>query len=144
MKILQVFITYELEPGIYTFKDFLEALFCILQPEYEIFNNPNVVQLDHITMKTKMVVRPGIIALKFDEKSFFSTILGFTLNWDYEHYNKYISQKIINLSTMNKIPFKCEVIDGIALNGIRQPILFSFILDKPPGFRVFFKPETIH
>ena len=91
-----------------------------------------------------MVVRPGIIALKFDEKPFFSIILGFTLNWDYEHYNNYISQKSINLSTMKKIFFKCEVIDGIVLNGLRQPILFSFILDKPPEYRVFFEPETIH
>ena len=29
------FITYELEPGIYTFKDISEALLKILQPEYE-------------------------------------------------------------------------------------------------------------
>ena len=28
------FITYELEPGIYTFEDFSEALLNILQPEY--------------------------------------------------------------------------------------------------------------
>ena len=28
------FITYELEPGIYTFKDFSEAFFNNLQPEY--------------------------------------------------------------------------------------------------------------
>ena len=30
-----IFITHELSPGIYTFKDLSETLFCILQPEYE-------------------------------------------------------------------------------------------------------------
>ena len=70
-------------------------------------------------MKTKLGVRPGIIAIRFDEKSFFSTILGFTSGWDYKHYNKYISQKIVHLSSTNKIHLKCDVIDGSIQDGVR-------------------------
>ena len=95
-------------------------------------------------MKTKLVVRSGIISIKFDDKSLFSTVLGFTPGWDYKHYNEYISQKIVNLSTKNKIHLKCDVIDGSVLNGVRQPILYSFVLDKLPGYKVFCEPETIH
>ena len=29
-------------------------------------------------------------------------------------------------------------------NGLRQPILYSFVLDKKPGYKVFSEPETIH
>ena len=90
-----------------------------------------------------MNVRPGLIATRFDEKSFFSTVLGFTPGWDYKHYNKYISQKIVNLSNTNKIHLKCDCIDGSFQNGLRQPILFSFVLDKPSGYKVFCEPETI-
>ena len=64
------FITYEKEPGINTFKYLSEALFNILQPEYEVFNNSIDIELDDITMKNKLVVRPGIIAIRFDENSF--------------------------------------------------------------------------
>ena len=39
---------------------------------------------------------------------------------------------------------KCDVIDGSVVNGLRQPILYSFILDKKPGYKVFCEPETIH
>ena len=39
---------------------------------------------------------------------------------------------------------KCDVIDGSVVNGLRQPILISFILDKPSGYKVFHQPETIH
>ena len=39
---------------------------------------------------------------------------------------------------------KCDCIDGSVLNGIRQKILFSFVLDKLPGYKVFCEPETIH
>ena len=138
------FITYELDPGIYTYKDISEALFYILQHEYPSSDSEILIRLDNITRKTKLVVRSGIIAIRFDEKSFFSTILGFTAGWDYKHYNQYISQKIVNLSSTNKIHLKCDCIDGSIQDGIRQPILYSFVLDKLPGYKVFSEPETIH
>ena len=95
-------ITYEISPGIYTFKDISEALFNILQSEYPVPSNTIVIEFDDITRKTKWFVKEGIIAIRFDEKSFLSTILGFTPGWDYKHYNKYVSQKIVNLSNTNK------------------------------------------
>ena len=138
------FITYELQPGIYTFKDISEALFNILQTEYPQSNSEIFIRLDDITRKTKLVVRSGIIAIRFDEKSFFNTILGFTPGWDYKHYNQYLSQKIVNLSSAKKIHLKCDAINASVVNGIRQPILYSFVLDKPSGYKVFCEPETIH
>ena len=137
------FITYELEPGIYNFKDISEALFNILQSEYLVPSNIIVIEYDNIKMKTKLDVKSGIIAIKFDEKSFFSTILGFTAGWDYKHYNKYISQKIVSLSNTNKIHLGCDVIDGSVVNGLRQSIIYSFVLDKKPGYKVFSEPKTI-
>ena len=95
-------------------------------------------------MKTKLVVREGIIAIRFNEKSFFSTILGFTAGWDYKHYKKYVSQKVVNLGSTNKIHLHCDFIDGSVVNGIRHPISFNFVLDKKPGYKVFSEPETIH
>ena len=138
------FITYELEPGIYNYREISEALFYILQSEYPQSGSEILIRLDDITRKTKLVVNSGIIAIRFDEKSFFSTILGFTAGWDYKHYNPYLSQKIVNLSNTNKIHLKCDVIDGSVVDGVRQPILYSFVLDKPSGYKVFCEPETIH
>ena len=94
-------------------------------------------------MKTKLVVRTGIVAIKFDETSFFNTILGLTPGWDYKLYNEYISQKIVNLSITKKIHIKSDIIDGFILSGSRQPTIFGFILDKPSGCKVFCASETI-
>ena len=138
------FITYELETGIYSYRDIAEAVFYILQSDYPQSNSEILIRLDDITRKTKLVVRSGIIAIRFDEKSFFSTSLGFTAGWDYKHYNQYLSQKIVNLSSTIKIHLKCDAIDGSIQDGVRQPILFSFVLDKPSGYKVFCQPETIH
>ena len=46
--------------------------------------------------------------------------------------------------TTDEIHLKCDVIDGSVVNGIREPRPFSFISDKPNGFKVFCEPETIH
>ena len=45
---------------------------------------------------------------------------------------------------MNKLYLKCDAIDGSVVNGVRQPILFTFVLDKPRGYKIFSEPETIH
>ena len=50
-------ITYEITPGIYTFKDFSESIFSILQLEYTGYSNTIVIELDDITRRTKLVVR---------------------------------------------------------------------------------------
>ena len=138
------FVTYELQPVIYTFKDISIALLNILQLEFPGSSKTIVIEFDDTTMKTKLVVNFGIITLRFDEKTFFSTVLGFTPGWDYKHYNEYTSQKNVNLGSTNNIHLKCDCIDGSVVNGLRQPILYSFNLDKLPGYKVFCEPETIH
>ena len=138
------FITYKLEPGIYTFKDLSEDLFNLLQSEYPGPSNVFVIEIDDINMNSKMVVRDGIIAMRFDEKSFYSTDFDFTPGWDYKHYIENISQKFVNLSTTNKIQLKSVDIDGSVLNGIRHLIFFIFVLDKKPGCKVLCEPETFH
>ena len=35
-------------------------------------------------------------------------------------------------------------IKGIVINGLRQPKLLSFILDKTAGYNFFCEPETVH
>ena len=69
------FNTYELTPGIYTFNDVSEALYNIIQSEYPGPANVIDIEYDDITMKTKLGVRYGIIAIRFDEKSFLVVFL---------------------------------------------------------------------
>ena len=92
-------------------------------------------------MITKLNLRPDITALRFDEKSFFNTILGFSPHWDYKNIasydGEYYSEKNRDLGMTIKIHLKCDIIDGSVINGIRQPILFSLVLDKPPGYKLF-------
>ena len=65
------------------YKALSKVLFNNLQHEYQSSDSEISIRLDDITRKTKLVVRPGILDIRFDEKSFFSTIFGFTAGWDY-------------------------------------------------------------
>ena len=94
-------------------------------------------EYDDISMKTKIILKyiDGrkmfvLGTLRFDERSFFHTLLGFTPYWDYKPSSVYISDKILNLNTVNKIHLKCDVIDGSVVDGVKQPVLCSFVLDK--------------
>ena len=63
--------------------------------------------------------------LYFDEKSFFNTLSEFTPYWQYNPTNAFhadfpgvsTSDKILNLSTIDRINLKCYVIDGSVVNG---------------------------
>ena len=143
-KEISSFITYELQPGIYIFKDLSEALLNILQLEYTASSCEIVMEFDDMTRKIKLVVRSGNIALRFDEKSFLNTILGFNHGWDYKNYIEYMSQNFVNINGTNKIQLKCDIVDGSVVNGLKQPLINSFVLDKPPGYRIFSEPETTH
>ena len=143
--------TYELDPVNYTIEDLQEAVYPFgdhegtSQSEYDDFNKKVKLILTHFgsTYGT----------LRFDKKSFFHTLLKFEQYWDYKPTNAihadspgvYTTDKnILNLNTIDKIYFKSDCIDGSNQDGLRQPILFSFVLDKPSGYKVFCEPETIH
>ena len=102
-------------------------------------------------MKTKIILKYndwrenfGLGTLTFDKKTFFHTLSGHDPYFDYKVPGDYTSDKISNLNTRNKIYLKCDCIDGSIQNGLRQTILYSFVLDKPSGYKVFCEPETIH
>ena len=145
------FVTYEITLGIYTIKDISEAVYTIGGHEGTLR-----IEYDDISMKTNIILKYiddqkkfALGTLRLDEKSFFHTLLGFAPYWDYKpttsnHVGVYNSDKILNLNTTNKIHLKCDCIDGSVVNGLRQPIFYSFVLDKLPGYKVFCEPETVH
>ena len=45
----------------------------------------------------------------------------------------YASDTALNLSTLDEIHLKGDVLDGSVVNGLKQPIFHSFVLDKLAG-----------
>ena len=89
-------------------------------------------------MKTKLNTNN---ILRFNAELFFNILLGFSPTWYYKSNQIHISEKIININPKDKIQSKFNCINGSILNVAREPILYSFDLNKSPGY---FEPETKH
>ena len=134
---------YSLNPGIYEVVDLNNTLKHILP------NNVKVnITIDDIKLKSNLKINQTLI---FTERSFFYTILGFTQSRSYplndidSHYQliagSYKSDKPINITGIDKIHLKCDCIQGSIVNGMRQPILYSFALSSPPGHKIYKEPR---
>ena len=52
------------------------------------------------------------------------------------------NEKPGNIGEMMKTGLRLDCFAGSIVNGIRQPILFFFALDKPPGHKALGKPRN--
>ena len=136
-------IGYSLNPGIYEIIDLNNTLKHILPDNVEIS-----IRIDDIRLKSNLKINQTLI---FTEKSFFYTILGFTQSRSYPlddidgFYQliaaSYKSDKPINITGIDKIHLKCDCIQGSIVNGIREPILYSFALSSPPAYKIYKEPR---
>ena len=134
---------YSLNPGIYEVVDLNNTLKHILPDNVKIN-----ITIDDIRLKSNLKINQTLI---FTEKSFLYTILGFIQSHSYplddidSHYQliagSYKSDKPINITGVDKIHLKCDCIQGSIVNGIREPILYSFALSSPPGHRIYNEPR---
>ena len=54
----------------------------------------------------------------------------------------YESEKPILITGVDKVHLKCDCIQESVVNGVREPILYSFPLDKPPFHKIFNEPRV--
>ena len=134
---------YSLDPGIYEIIDINDTLKHILPDNVKVN-----ITIDDIRLKSNLKINQTLI---FTERSFFYTILGFTQSRSYppdvidSHYQliagSYKSDKPINITGIDKIHLETDCIQGSIVNGIREPILYSFALSSPPGHRIYKEPR---
>ena len=134
---------YSLNPGIYEVIDLNNTLYHILPDNVKVN-----IKIDDIRLKSNLKINQTLI---FTEKSFFYTILGFIQSRCYPlddidgFYQiiagTYKSDRPINIIGIDKIDLKCDCIQGSIVNGIREPILFSFALSSPPGHKIYKEPR---
>ena len=134
---------YSLNPGIYEVVDLNNTL------KYILPNNVKVnITIDDSKLKSLLKTNQTLL---FTNKSFFYTILGYTqfhqgpLN-DIEGFyqiiaGSYKSDRPINITGIDKVHLKCDCIQGSIVNGVREPILYSFALSSPPGHKIYKEPR---
>ena len=137
-------IGYSLNPGIYEVVDLNNTLKYILPDNVKIS-----VTIDDVRLKSNLKTNQTLL---FTNKSFFYTILGFTQSHSYPlddidgFYQlitgSYKGDRPINITGIDKIHLKCDCINGSIVNGVREPILYSFALSTPPGHKIMKEPKV--
>ena len=135
---------YSLNPGFYEVADLNNTLKHILPDNVKVN-----ITIDDIRLKSDIKINQTLI---FTEKSFFYTILGFTQSRSYPlddidgFYQliagSYKGDRPLNITGIDKIHLKCDFIQGSIVNGIREPILYSFALSSPPGHKIYKEPRV--
>ena len=134
---------YSLNPGIYDVIDLNNTLKYILPDKVKVS-----VTIDDIRLNANLKTNQTLI---FTENSFFYTILGFTRSRSYPLDDidgfcqliagSYKSDKPIKIIGIDKIHLKCDCIQGSIVNGVREPISYSFALSSPPGYKIYKEPR---
>ena len=137
-------IGYSMERNIYNVLDFNNTLKNILPDNVKIN-----VTIDEKKYKSNLKINQTLI---FTNKSFFYTILGYTQSHSYPlddidgFYQliagSYKSDKPNNITGIDKVHLKCNVVAGSIVNGVREPILYSFALDQPPNHKRYKEPKV--
>ena len=139
-------IGYSLNPGIYGIVDLNNTLKNNLPDNVEV-----TITIDDIRLKSKLKTNQTLI---FFNKSFLYTILGCTQSRSFPlddidgfyqlTAGSYIGDRPVNITGIDKIHLKCDRIHGSIVNGEREPILYSFALSSPPGYKVYKEPKIKH
>ena len=135
---------YSLNSGIYEVVDLTNTL------KYILPNNVKVnITIDDIRLKSNLKTNQTLL---FTNKSFFYIILGFNQSYqpplnDIEGFyqilaGSYKSNRPVNITRIDKVHLKCDCIQGSITNGVREPILYSFVLSSPPGYKIFKEPRV--
>lgn len=133
-------IMIKLPPGVYELKDINLAINTILESIDESFKDVVTIESQNNTMKTVMKVQTGFI-VAFDVSNSMKNIFGF--KEDFYHQGTHLSEKVVSITSIDKVHLKCDCIEGSYLNGLPSSILYSFSLNVPPGYKIIEKPSTV-
>ena len=108
-----------------------------------------IVTIDDVRINSNLKSNQTLI---FTEKSFFDTILCFTQSRPYPLVDKYgfyqlieasyKSDRPINITGIDKDHSNGDCFNGSIVNGIREPILYSFALSSPTGQKIYNQPKV--
>ena len=108
------------------------------------------VTIDGIRLKSVLKNNQSLISTN---KSFFYTTIGLTqshegVSDDIDGFYQILpgSYKIDrpkSIIGIDRVHLKGDCIDGSILNGVGQPILFSFALSSPPGHKIYKTPRIL-
>ena len=105
------------------------------------------ITVDDIRLKSILKINHTfILTKKFFSNNFrFYSINSYPLDNINGFYQliagSYKSDQPINITGIDKVQLNCDCVNSSKINGVREPILYSFALDKPAGHKIYNQPR---
>jgi len=87
------------------------------------------------TLKCILKIKDKNYAVDFTIEQCIRSVLGFNAI-KYDKTGRFEGQHIVNIMDVNSILVKCDAIGSSTLNGVPEPVLYSFFPNVPPGRKI--------
>lgn len=125
--------SYEIE----AINQFIEKTFAVNNYQ-QLFN----IGANNNTLKCVINIKIPNTKIYFDRERSLRNLLGFQ-SVILESVGEHGGVNPVNILKVNNILVNCDAIDGSYLNERKQPVLYSFFPDVPPGYKIVEKPNAI-
>ena len=126
----------KLPRGCYKLDEIYEGI--VKQMEWKE-NPPVVIGKNKITLRASLKVGKGW-SVEFPFKNSLGAVLGFESK-TYDHREEpWISEKIVNILSVNSILIHCDMISRSMVDGVKSPVIYNYSPNVIPGSKIVGDP----
>ena len=131
--------------GSYELSQLNDEIFRIMKSRdhYDKHDNKSFISLgaNFATLKCIIEISNPQLVINFDTDNSLRNVLGFNKQILRKSYNE--SDNPVNILSINSILVECSIIEGSYVNGIHEPILYSFFPKCLPGEKIIETPKNL-
>ena len=116
----------------------------MLMAEYGVKENEKhvILSANKNTLKCILEIRDAATIVDFKVDNSLRSVLGFKAK-RYSGVNRYESENIVNILSVNSILVHCDIVGASRLNGIEAPVIYNFFPDVSPGEKIVSQPKHL-
>ena len=99
-----------------------------------------VIGKNKITLRASLLIKEAGWSVQFPNENSLGTVLGFDSKEYAYRKEPYISEKIVNILSVNSILVHCDMISGSMVDGVKSPVIFNYSPNVMPGSKIVGDP----
>ena len=99
-----------------------------------------------ITLRASLLIKDKNWYVEFPKENSLGSVLGFeskVYHYQVDQFGNplpHISEKIVNILSVNSILVHCDVISGSMVDGVMSPVIFNYSPNTAPGNKIVAHP----
>ena len=99
-----------------------------------------VIGKNKITLRASLLIKETGWSVTFPKENSLGSVLCFDSREYVYRKQPYISEKIVNILSVNSILVHCDMISGSMVDGVKSPVIFNYSPNVVPGSKIVGDP----